>query len=199
MKILKVLHNNFRVPLEQSKAMSSELIQMVFPPSLLVLKDWHNSFAATLKSRWKEHRTLVCEVGECLNVVSAVVVCLFRSNRVKICSFQFEGTEGEVLKEHAARFCAHQQIALEVLKKRREKDAELHSQLVLAESDKACRRQKLNDLLPAVIQRLTKYPLLFERLHKCSDGSDAEAIKRALDASKAILDYVNQAVRIAEE
>jgi len=57
----------------------------------------------------------------------------------------------------------------------------------------------LKDLLPSVLQRLTKYPLLFERLQKCTDGADAEAIKRALDASKAILDHVNQAVRIAEE
>jgi hypothetical protein len=50
-----------------------------------------------------------------------------------------------------------------------------------------------------VFQRLTKYPLLFERLQRYSEGSDAENIKRALDASKAILVYVNQAVRIAEE
>lgn len=73
-KILKVLHNVFMVPLEQSKAMTSELIQMVFPPSLLVLKDWHNSFEATLKSRWKEHSTLVREIGDCLNVVSVMTL-----------------------------------------------------------------------------------------------------------------------------
>lgn len=113
--------------------------------------------------------------------------------------FQFDGPSGELLKEHAARFCARQQIALEVLKERRKKDENLQRGLIKAESHKACRRLQLKDLLPAVLQRLTKYPLLLERLHKCSDGSDAEAIKRALDASKAILDYVNQAVRIAEE
>lgn len=112
---------------------------------------------------------------------------------------QFEGQSGEILKEHAARFCARQQIALEVLKERRKKDENLQRGLIKAESHKACRRLQLKDLLPAVLQRLTKYPLLFERLQKCSEGSDGEAIKRALDASKAILDYVNQAVRIAEE
>lgn len=82
MKILKVLHNVFMVPLEQSKAMTSELIQMVFPPSLLVLKDWHNSFEATLKSRWKEHSTLVREIGDCLNVVSCFC-CFVSFNRSK--------------------------------------------------------------------------------------------------------------------
>lgn len=57
------------VPLEQSKAMSAELISLVFPPSLLILKDWHNTFEGTLKQRWKEHNSVVLEVGECLNVV----------------------------------------------------------------------------------------------------------------------------------
>lgn len=72
-KILKVLHNVFMVPLEQSKAMTSELIQMVFPPSLLVLKEWHNSFESMLKQRWKEHNALIKEIGDCLNVVSSDV------------------------------------------------------------------------------------------------------------------------------
>ncbi|XP_070505008.1 rho guanine nucleotide exchange factor 12-like isoform X1 [Chironomus tepperi] len=178
-KILKVLQNVFKEPLEQSKAMTSELIQLVFPPSLSILKDWHLAFEAALKQTWKEHNCLVKEIGDCLNV--------------------FDGTSGEILKEHAARFCARQQIALEVLKERRKKDENLQRGLIKAESHKACRRLQLKDLLPAVLQRLTKYPLLFERLQKCTDGADAEAIKRALDASKAILDYVNQAVRIAEE
>jgi hypothetical protein len=50
--------------------MTPELIQLVFPPSLLVLKEWHNSFEAMLKQRWKEQNTLVKEIGEYLNVVS---------------------------------------------------------------------------------------------------------------------------------
>lgn len=58
------------VPLEQSKAMSSELITLVFPPSLLILKDWHYSFEVALKQRWKEHNSIVKEIGDCLNVVS---------------------------------------------------------------------------------------------------------------------------------
>lgn len=103
------------------------------------------------------------------------------------------------MKEHAARFCCRQQIALEMLKERRRKDDNLQRGLNKAESHKACRRLQLKDLLPTALQRLTKYPLLFERLHKCSEGSEAEAIKKALDASKSILDHVNQEVRVAEE
>lgn len=197
--ILKVLHNIFKVPLEKSNAMSPDLIILVFPPSLQTLKDWHTTFETTLKQRWKEHNSIVKEIGDCLSAVS-----LFWEYFQKIPIYfelltQFDGPSGEILKEEAARFCARQQIALEVLKERRKKDENLQRGLIKAESHKACRRLQLKDLLPAVLQRLTKYPLLFERLHKCSEGQDAEAIKKALDAAKSILDYVNQAVRIAEE
>lgn len=73
MKTLKVLHNVFMVPLEQSKAMSPDLLNLVFPPSLLVLKEWHNEFEASLRQRWKDSNGLFKEIGDCLHVVSLIV------------------------------------------------------------------------------------------------------------------------------
>lgn len=70
MRTLKVLHNVFMVPLEQSKAMTADLINLVFPPSLLVLKDWHSSFEASLRQRSKDYNGLFKEIGDCLHVVS---------------------------------------------------------------------------------------------------------------------------------
>jgi len=69
-KTLKVLHNVFMVPLEQSKAMTPDLLNLVFPPSLLVLKEWHNEFEASLRQRWKDSNGLFKEIGDCLHVVS---------------------------------------------------------------------------------------------------------------------------------
>lgn len=104
------------------------------------------------------------------------------------------------MKEHAAIVCARQQLGLEALKEKRKKDDNLQRLLNKAESHKACRRLQLKDLLPTVLQRLTKYPLLFERLHKITDNeSEAAAIKLALLSSKSILDHVNRNVRISEE
>jgi len=77
--------------------------------------------------------------------------------------------------------------------------------LTKAESHKACRRLQLKDLLPTALQRLTKYPLLFESLYKITvrltpdNEAEAHAIRKALDSSKRILDHVNQAVRVAED
>lgn len=48
--------------------------------------------------------------------------------------------------------------------------------------------------------RLTKYPLLFESLVKCTiNEEDLSNIKRSFERSKIILNYVNQAVREAED
>lgn len=68
-----------------------------------------------------------------------------------------------------------------------------------------CRRLQLKDILPSGMLRLTKYPLLFENLLKYTTNSEdspsQEYIKvlRALERSKEILNYVNVAVKEAED
>lgn len=48
--------------------------------------------------------------------------------------------------------------------------------------------------------RLTKYPLLFESLVKCTTNEEELlSIKRSFERSKIILNHVNQAVREAED
>lgn len=173
-------------PLQESGSLNTEHLNLLFPPALLILKDHHTSFEQQLKQRRIEHGSLVGDIGDLLLTM-------------------FDGRTGEELKEHAAHFCARQQIALEALKEKRRKDEHLQRLLTKAESHKACRRLQLKDLLPTALQRLTKYPLLFESLYKItvrvSPDNDAEAIaiRTALDSSKRILDHVNQAVRHAED
>lgn len=185
-RTLRLLEGIFMRPLQESGALNAEHLNLLFPPALLILKDHHSSFEQQLKQRRIEHGSLVGDIGDLLLAM-------------------FDGRTGEELKEHAAHFCARQQIALEALKEKRRKDEQLQRLLTKAESHKACRRLQLKDLLPTALQRLTKYPLLFESLYKItvrvSPDNDAEAIaiRKALDSSKRILDHVNQAVRHAED
>lgn len=117
----------------------------------------------------------------------------------------FDGKSGDDLRDYSAQFCLRQQIALESLKEKRRKDENLQRLLTKAESHKACRRLQLKDLLPTVMQRLTKYPLLFENLLKITkrvlpdDEFEANSVQKALDSSKRILTEVNQAVKIVED
>lgn len=173
-------------PLQESGVLNIEHLHLLFPPALLILKDIHCSFEAQLKQRRIDSGSIVGHIGDLLLAT-------------------FDGNSGEELKENAAQFCARQQIALEALKENRRKDENLQRLLTKAEAHKACRRLQLKDLLPTVLQRLTKYPLLFESLYKITvsmfpeNTTEAEAIKKALDNSRDMLNHVNQAVRVAED
>ncbi|XP_055917714.1 uncharacterized protein LOC129949975 isoform X2 [Eupeodes corollae] len=185
-RTLKLLEGIFMRPLQECGALPHDHLHLLFPPALLSLKELHSSFEQKLKMRRLEHNHIVQHVGDLL-------------------AGMFDGQSGEELREHAAKFCARQQIALEALKEKRRKDENLQRFLTKAEANKACRRLQLKDLLPTVLQRLTKYPLLFENLYKITkrvvpdDHEEAEAVQRALDYSKRILVDVNQAVKTAED
>lgn len=185
-RTLRLLEGIFMRPLQEANVLSNDDLNLLFPPSLSILKDLHGSFEQQLKQRRQDHGPLLGDIGDLLLVM-------------------FDGRTGDELREHAAQFCARQQIALEALKEKRRKDENLQRLLTKAESHKACRRLQLKDLLPTALQRLTKYPLLFESLAKITiqvapaNETEAQAIKRALDSSRRILNHVNHAVRIAED
>ncbi|XP_054736749.1 uncharacterized protein LOC129243621 [Anastrepha obliqua] len=185
-RILKLLERLFLLPLQESSLLTPEHLVLLFPPALLSLREIHSTFEQQLKQRRVEHNHVVTHIGDLL-------------------SSMFYGKSGDELCQYAAQFCARQQIALEALKEKRRKDEQLQKLLNKAESHKACRRLQLKDLLPAVLQRLTKYPLLFENLYKVTirvvpeNTTEAEAIQCALESSKKILVDVNQAVKTAED
>lgn len=184
-RTLRLLEGIFMRPLQKQNLLADHL-QLLFPPALLSLKDLHGSFETQLKQRRTESGSVVGDIGDLLLAM-------------------FDGRSGEELKDYAAQFCARQRIALEALKDRRRKDETLQRLLTQAESHKACRRLQLKDLLPTALQRLTKYPLLFENLLKVThrvrpeSTDEAEAIRKALGNSRDILNHVNQAVREAED
>lgn len=185
-RTLRLLDRLFFLPLFDSGLLSHDHLLLLFPPALISLRDIHGAFEQKLKQRRVEHNHVVKYIGDLL-------------------SDMFDGKSGEVLCDHAAQFCARQQIALEALKEKRNKDEQLQKLLKKSESHKACRRLELKDLLPTVLQRLTKYPLLFENLYKVTirvlpeNTIEADAIQRAVESSKNILVEVNKAVKAAED
>uniref|UniRef100_A0A8D0H3M1 Rho guanine nucleotide exchange factor 12 n=1 Tax=Sphenodon punctatus TaxID=8508 RepID=A0A8D0H3M1_SPHPU len=108
--------------------------------------------------------------------------------------------EGEEKLKHAtATFCSNQPFALEVIKSRQKKDSRFQTFVQDAESNPLCRRLQLKDIIPTEMQRLTKYPLLLDNIAKYSEQpEEKEKVKRAADHCRQILNYVNQAVKEAE-
>ncbi|XP_049633957.1 rho guanine nucleotide exchange factor 12 [Suncus etruscus] len=111
----------------------------------------------------------------------------------------FSGPGGEKLKHAAATFCSNQPFALEMIKSRQKKDSRFQTFVQDAESNPLCRRLQLKDIIPTQMQRLTKYPLLLDNIAKYTEWpTEKEKVKRAADHCRQILNYVNQAVREAE-
>ncbi|XP_046548246.1 LOW QUALITY PROTEIN: rho guanine nucleotide exchange factor 11-like [Haliotis rubra] len=113
---------------------------------------------------------------------------------------RFDGENGEIFRQACAEYCRNQSFALENLKKHQRKEQRLSLFLNEAESSPLCRRLQLKDLMPAQMQRLTKYPLLIDNLMKYTQANSEEhsQLERARDRSRQILAYVNQAVKDCE-
>ncbi|XP_066992612.2 rho guanine nucleotide exchange factor 12 isoform X3 [Anabrus simplex] len=177
---LKVLDQVFYRPMVDSQVLPPDHIQLLFS-NLDEMLDIHSQFNNGMKNKRRES-PLVGDVADLLLSM-------------------FDGPASEEFQRAAATFCARQQIALELLKERRRKDNKLNSFLTDAEGNPMCRRLQLKDIIPTAMQRLTKYPLLFESLAKYTSSSSEEVngVQRAVERSKEILNHVNHAVREAED
>ncbi|KAL7848715.1 hypothetical protein SRHO_G00203380 [Serrasalmus rhombeus] len=111
----------------------------------------------------------------------------------------FSGGEEEKMKRAVGTFCSNQPFALELIKSRQKKDQRFITFMQEAESNRLCRRLQLKDIIPAEMQRLTKYPLLLENIAKYTDDiQEKDKVRRAADCCRKILNHVNQAVKESE-
>ncbi|XP_066518963.1 rho guanine nucleotide exchange factor 12 isoform X2 [Hoplias malabaricus] len=111
----------------------------------------------------------------------------------------FSGREEEKMKRAVGTFCSNQPFALELIKSRQKKDQRFTSFIQEAESNRLCRRLQLKDIIPAEMQRLTKYPLLLENIAKYTDDvEEKDKVRKAADCCRKILNHVNQAVKESE-
>ncbi|XP_072885900.1 rho guanine nucleotide exchange factor 12-like isoform X2 [Hemitrygon akajei] len=113
----------------------------------------------------------------------------------------FSCSEEEKFKRAAATFCSNQPFALELIKSKQKKDSRFQAIIQEAQSNPQCRRLQLKDIIPAEMQRLTKYPLLLENIAKNTDPEQHEEkkkVKQAAECCRQILNFVNQAVKEAE-
>lgn len=178
-KNLKILDGIFYKPLLNEGLLPSEFLHLLFPNLEEMLKI-HNEFNTLMKEKRKKE-LIIGNIGEMMLQM-------------------FDGTSGENLKQAAATFCRNQSIALESLKAKQKRDQKLGQFLSDAECNHLCRRLQLKDIVATGFQRLTKYPLLLENIAKYTVPNTEEHsnLMKALDCSRQILSYVNQAVKEAE-
>ncbi|XP_023248166.1 rho guanine nucleotide exchange factor 12 isoform X2 [Copidosoma floridanum] len=180
-RALKVLSQVFHKPMKNEAVLALDQIDLLFS-NLDEMVQIHSQFNQAMKRKRKES-PLVADVGDLLLEM-------------------FDNEPGERFELAASRYCAKQQVALRALREQRRKDPKLNGFLNEVEANPMCRRLQLKDHLLTGMIRLTKYPLLFENLHKytpVSNERERKAVQRSLERSREILQRVNQAVREAED
>ncbi|XP_016531680.1 rho guanine nucleotide exchange factor 11 isoform X8 [Poecilia formosa] len=111
-----------------------------------------------------------------------------------------EGAAGNEFQEQASQLCCQQTQALELIKNKKRKDQRFAQIIQECEASPQCRRLQLKDLLVSEMLRLTKYPLLLDKIIKYTEGgsSDLPSLQRAQACCRGILKAVNEDVRETE-
>lgn len=169
-----------------SQILKEEELNLIFPNIKEVL-NVHTQFNREMKRKRRDDRFVV-ELGDMLVGM-------------------FGGVNGDNLQKAAATFCQRQQVALEFIKERRKRDSKFDTILGECEKKRQCRRLPLQGIVPTEMQRLSKYPLLLERLISSMESDTAtkdersieelEKLRRAHYLSKETLNYVNEAAKLA--
>lgn len=182
---LKVLYKIFYKQLLESQTLKTDELNLIFP-NIKEMLDIHSEFNKKMRSRRKED-PVVRRCGDML----------------------VEMFDGDCLQRAAATFCERQQLALEFIKDRRKRDNKFDGVLVECEKKRQCRRLQLQGIIPIEMQRLSKYPLLLERLINSvelinnmddkhnNEDDELGKLRLAHKLSKDVLNYVNEATKLA--
>ncbi|XP_078055252.1 rho guanine nucleotide exchange factor 12-like [Mustelus asterias] len=181
-RMLKVLDVIFYQKMLRDGSLPAADVRSIFS-NLEEILQLHVSLNEQMRKVWKRNENFVVDqIGE------------------ELLSW-FSGSEEEKFKRAAATFCSNQPFALELIKSKQKKDSRFQAIIQEAQSNPQCRRLQLKDIIPTEMQRLTKYPLLLENIAKNTDPEQHEEkkkVKKAAECCRQILNFVNQAVKEAE-
>ncbi|XP_078389800.1 rho guanine nucleotide exchange factor 12-like isoform X2 [Cetorhinus maximus] len=181
-RMLKVLDVIFYQKMMRDGSLPAADVRSIFS-NLEEILQLHVSLNEQMRKVWKRNENFVVDqIGE--DLLS-----------------WFSCSEEEKFKRAAATFCSNQPFALELIKSKQKKDSRFQAIIQEAQSNPQCRRLQLKDIIPTEMQRLTKYPLLLENIAKNTDPEQQEEkkkVKKAAECCRQILNFVNQAVKEAE-
>ncbi|XP_061654341.1 rho guanine nucleotide exchange factor 18a isoform X1 [Phyllopteryx taeniolatus] len=183
-RTLKILRHVYIHELRQSLLLDDDKVGTLFPgvDALLTL---HKHFLNCLKLRQSQSQEegspnsyQITELGDIL-------------------MSQFSGSVGEKMKEWYSVFCSHHTEAVTVYKEQLQSNKKLQSLMKKIGQLALVRRLGIPECFLLVTQRITKYPVLVERLIQSTEaGTDEhESLLHGLAAIKDTICQVNEHVR----
>ncbi|XP_032420617.1 LOW QUALITY PROTEIN: rho guanine nucleotide exchange factor 18a [Xiphophorus hellerii] len=158
-------------------------------PGLEVLLSLHHFFLNSLKSRQFESADEDNRNNYCITQLADILIN------------QFSGSLGKQMTEGYGYFCSHHSEAVNFYKKQMQNNKKL--QILIRKIDQLplVRRLTIPECFLLVTQRITKYPVLLERIIQNTDADTEEhrQLEKALELIKHTISQVNTKVSECEK
>ncbi|XP_058257675.1 rho guanine nucleotide exchange factor 18 isoform X6 [Hemibagrus wyckioides] len=187
-RTLKIMLLVYVHELRETLQLDERRLDCLFP-QLETLLDLHGHFL----SRLRERRQDTLEPGsQCNYIIHSVA---------DILSEQFSGELGERMKESYGVFCSHHTEAVSYYKEQLQSNKKFQNHIRKINNLSIVRRLGIPECILLVTQRITKYPVLVERMlqYTEADSEEHEQLARALGLIKSAIVQVDSQVSLYEK
>uniref|UniRef100_A0A4W6FJB3 Rho/Rac guanine nucleotide exchange factor 18 n=1 Tax=Lates calcarifer TaxID=8187 RepID=A0A4W6FJB3_LATCA len=187
-RTLKIMLRVYVRELKENLQMDSGRLDCLFP-RLENLLELHTHFLSCLKERRRENLVSPNDRNYTINRVADILIT------------QFSGEIGERMKDSYGDFCSHHTEAVSYYKEQLQNNKKFQNIIRKINNLSIVRRLGVTECILLVTQRITKYPVLVERiLHNTEGGTEEhEDLTRALGLIKDTIVQVDTLVNLYEK
>ncbi|XP_074020547.1 rho guanine nucleotide exchange factor 2 isoform X1 [Numenius arquata] len=186
-RTLKIMADMFRKAMLDDLQLDPATVQKIFP-CLDELSQIHQRFLAQLLERRRESLAQDSNKNFVINRLGDILVN------------QFSGASAEQLKKAYSEFCSKHTKAVKEYKDLLARDKRFQQFIRRMTRSPLLRRHGVPECILLVTQRITKYPVLIERILKNSKDNEGDSadLSRALKLVKELISSINEEVHTCE-
>uniref|UniRef100_A0A3B4DWV9 Uncharacterized protein n=1 Tax=Pygocentrus nattereri TaxID=42514 RepID=A0A3B4DWV9_PYGNA len=187
-RTLRIMADVYGKGLLKEVQLEPQTVEKVFP-MLDDLLELHTVFFSSLLERKKEAKQENTDGGFVINRIGDVLVN------------QFSGSRAESMKKVYGKFCSRHNEAVNFYKELHAKDKRFQAFIKKKMSSNIVRRLGIPECILLVTQRITKYPVLMQRIlqHTKENEEDYEDLSQALQLVKEVIVAVDSKVNEHEK
>ncbi|XP_038163871.1 rho guanine nucleotide exchange factor 18 [Cyprinodon tularosa] len=187
-RTLKIMLRVYVREMKENLQMDSGRLDCLFP-RLENLLDLHTHFLSCLRERRRENLVSPSDRNYTINRVADILIT------------QFSGEIGERMKDCYGHFCSHHTEAVSFYKELLQNNRRFQNLIRKISNLSIVRRLGVTECILLVTQRITKYPVLVERiLHNTREGTEEhEDLTRAVSLIKDTIKEVDTLVNLHEK
>uniref|UniRef100_A0A3B4DLI3 Rho/rac guanine nucleotide exchange factor (GEF) 18b n=2 Tax=Pygocentrus nattereri TaxID=42514 RepID=A0A3B4DLI3_PYGNA len=187
-RTLKIMLRVYVYELRETLQLDDRRLDCLFP-RLDSLLELHNGFLSRLKERRQEALQLGSDRNYTINRVADIL------------AEQFSGERGERMKESYSAFCSRHTEAVNFYKEQLQSNKKFQNLMRKISNLSIVRRLGVPECILLVTQRITKYPVLVERLLQYTEAGTEEhaELSQALDLIKDTIVKVDSQVSLYEK